>query len=243
MISGDRIIGTSGQQKALDRRRRRRASRDGSVVFMDIEKNAVLLVIDVQKGMDDPRLGQRNNPGAEKNIERLLQAWRASGRPIIHVRHDSTGANSPFRPGQPGNEVKPEAQPLPGEPVVRKCVSSAFIGTDLEQRLRAAQQKTLVVVGMMAEYCVNTTARMAENLGFDVLVGSGALFAVGGGVVGDLAGFAAASYLRGIDYYQVPTTLLSMVDSSVGGKTGVNLAAGKNLAGALHRSEEHTSEL
>ncbi len=94
----------------------------------------------------------------------------ASGRPIIHVQHDSTGANSPFRPGQPGNEVKPEAQPLPGEPVVRKCVSSAFIGTDLEQRLRAAQQKTLVVVGMMAEYCVNTTARMAENLGFDVLV-------------------------------------------------------------------------
>ena len=144
---------------------------------MDIEKNAVLLVIDVQKGMDDPRLGQRNNPGAEKNIERLLQAWRASGRPIIHVRHDSTGANSPFRPGQPGNEVKPEAQPLPGEPVVRKCVSSAFIGTDLEQRLRAAQQKTLVVVGMMAEYCVNTTARMAENLGFDVLVVADATFA------------------------------------------------------------------
>lgn len=62
-----------------------------------------------------------------------------------------------------------------------------------------------------------------------------ALFAVGGGVVGDLAGFAAASYLRGVDYYQVPTTLLAMVDSSVGGKTGVNLRAGKNLAGAFHQ--------
>jgi 3-dehydroquinate synthase len=61
------------------------------------------------------------------------------------------------------------------------------------------------------------------------------VFAVGGGVVGDLAGFAAASYLRGIDYYQVPTTLLAMVDSSVGGKTGVNLKAGKNLAGAFHQ--------
>jgi len=59
------------------------------------------------------------------------------------------------------------------------------------------------------------------------------LFAVGGGVVGDLGGFAAASYLRGIDYYQVPTTLLSMVDSSVGGKTGINIAAGKNLVGAF----------
>jgi 3-dehydroquinate synthase len=64
---------------------------------------------------------------------------------------------------------------------------------------------------------------------------SGALFAVGGGVVGDLAGFAAASYLRGIDCYQVPTTLLAMVDSSVGGKTGINLKAGKNLAGAFHQ--------
>ncbi len=64
---------------------------------------------------------------------------------------------------------------------------------------------------------------------------AGVLFAVGGGVVGDLAGFAAASYLRGIRYYQVPTTLLAMVDSSVGGKTGVNLKAGKNLAGAFHQ--------
>jgi 3-dehydroquinate synthase len=63
----------------------------------------------------------------------------------------------------------------------------------------------------------------------------GALFAVGGGVVGDLGGFAAASYLRGIDYYQVPTTLLAMVDSSVGGKTGINIKAGKNLVGAFHQ--------
>jgi 3-dehydroquinate synthase len=63
----------------------------------------------------------------------------------------------------------------------------------------------------------------------------GAVFAVGGGVVGDLGGFAAASWLRGVDYYQVPTTLLAMVDSSVGGKTGINLPAGKNLVGAFHQ--------
>lgn len=63
----------------------------------------------------------------------------------------------------------------------------------------------------------------------------GLVIAIGGGVVGDLGGFAAASYLRGIDTIQVPTSLLAMVDSSVGGKTGINLTAGKNLVGAFHQ--------
>ena len=61
------------------------------------------------------------------------------------------------------------------------------------------------------------------------------MVALGGGVVGDMAGFVAASYLRGLDYVQAPTTLLAMVDSSVGGKTGVDFRAGKNLIGAFHQ--------
>lgn len=64
---------------------------------------------------------------------------------------------------------------------------------------------------------------------------SSVVFALGGGVTGDLAGFASASFLRGISFYQVPSTLLAMVDSSVGGKTGINLVAGKNLVGAFHQ--------
>jgi len=72
---------------------------------------------------------------------------------------------------------------------------------------------------------------------------SGTVIALGGGVVGDLAGFVAATYLRGINFVQVPTTLLAMVDSSVGGKTGVNLPEGKNLVGAFHQPKLVVADL
>ncbi len=78
-------------------------------------------------------------------------------------------------------------------------------------------------------------AELLEQIAASRLDRNGVLVALGGGVVGDLTGFAAASYMRGIRFVQVPTSLLAMVDSSVGGKTGINLAAGKNLAGAFHQ--------
>lgn len=73
---------------------------------------------------------------------------------------------------------------------------------------------------------------IAEKLGRD-----GLIIAFGGGVIGDLAGFVSATYMRGIDYVQIPTTLLAMVDSSVGGKTAVNLPEGKNMVGAFHQPQ------
>lgn len=79
-----------------------------------------------------------------------------------------------------------------------------------------------------------TVERLAEEMAEAGADRDSILLAFGGGVIGDMAGFLAATYMRGIRYVQVPTTLLAQVDSSVGGKTGVNLAAGKNLAGAFH---------
>src|SRR5277367_2389284 len=102
--------------------------------------DAVLMVIDIQRAIDHPSWGQRNNPDAERNVSELLQAWRASQRPIYHIRHDSMESASHYRPGQPGNDFKPEVQPLPGETVIRKQTNSAFIGTGLEACLRAAGQ-------------------------------------------------------------------------------------------------------
>lgn len=94
---------------------------------------------------------------------------------------------------------------------------------------------TLVVEAGESTKSLAEYGRVLDFLAEQRVDRTGVLFAVGGGVIGDLGGFAAASYLRGIEFYQIPTTLLAMVDSSVGGKTGINLKAGKNLVGAFHQ--------
>ena len=82
---------------------------------------------------------------------------------------------------------------------------------------------------------LQTFGGMLEFLAENKLTRSDFVVALGGGVTGDMAGFAAATYQRGIDYIQIPTTFLAASDSSVGGKTAIDLAAGKNLAGAFHQ--------
>ncbi len=81
----------------------------------------------------------------------------------------------------------------------------------------------------------DTYIEILEFLAENKLTRSDIIIALGGGVTGDMAGFAAGTYLRGIKFIQIPTTLLAAVDSSVGGKTGINLKSGKNLAGAFHQ--------
>lgn len=103
-------------------------------------------------------------------------------------------------------------------------IAAAFPGCALMAVPAGESSKTVTVFGQVLEFLA--TQRLDRGA---------VVAAVGGGVIGDLVGFAAASFLRGVDFVQVPTTLLAMVDSSVGGKTGINLAAGKNLAGAFHQ--------
>lgn len=107
---------------------------------------------------------------------------------------------------------------------VLESIRSAGIGTELIVVPAGERYKTL-----------GTVRRVYEALLDLKLDRKGAIVALGGGVIGDLAGFVAATYMRGVDFYQVPTTMLAQVDSSVGGKTGVDLARGKNLVGAFYQ--------
>jgi nicotinamidase-related amidase len=129
-----------------------------------------LIVIDVQQAFDNPRWGDRNNPHAESNVGRLLAGWREAGQPIYHIWHRNVAAGKLFSPDQPGYVVKPEAVPGVGEPVITKTVNSAFIGTDLEQRLRRNDITAVVICGLTTDHCVSTTTRMAGNLGFDTTI-------------------------------------------------------------------------
>jgi len=120
-------------------------------------------------------------------------------------------------------------------------VSDNMVG----ERYGRALMETLASDGISARLHLVPAGEPAKELGvlagiYEALAAAGvdregALIALGGGAVGDVAGFAAATWMRGIRYIQMPTTLLAMVDSSIGGKTAINLPAGKNLAGAVHQ--------
>ena len=110
----------------------------------------------------------------------------------------------------------------------------------LDRLLPNLEDRDVASISLPDGEAYKTVATMQQIL--DRLVGSGAnrdttVIALGGGVVGDIAGFAAACYMRGVAFIQVPTTLLAQVDSSVGGKTGVNHDKGKNLIGAFHQPQ------
>ncbi len=139
-------------------------------------KSTALLLIDIQKGLFDPFWGERNNPQAENNMTTLLALFREKAMPIFHVQHLSILPTSPLRPGQSGAEFMDFVQPKNGEFVFQKNVNSAFIGTQLEKRLKKNKIKTLVIMGISTDHCVSTSVRMASNLGFNTFVVADATF-------------------------------------------------------------------
>jgi nicotinamidase-related amidase len=143
------------------------------------KSTAALLLIDVQRGLDEASLGERNNPQAEANMAELLAIWRKRGAPVLHVRHCSTEPDSPLRPELPGNAFKTEVEPLAGERVFDKTVNSAFVGTGLDDYLREAGIDRLVIVGLTTDHCVSATTRSASDLGYDVTLASDATAAFG----------------------------------------------------------------
>ena len=138
--------------------------------MVKVSPSAALIIIDVQKGFDEPFWGKSNNPDAAKVMEDVLRRFRSNGRKIIHVRHDSLNPNSALKAGKPGFEFKNEVRPLEHETIITKHVSSAFIGTRLESILREMAKPEVYIMGLTTDHCVSVTARMSGNLGFKTFV-------------------------------------------------------------------------
>ncbi|HMC85840.1 MAG TPA: cysteine hydrolase family protein [Chitinophagaceae bacterium] len=141
---------------------------------MSINKPSLpaLILIDIQKGFDDVEYwgGGRNNPDAELRASELLRLWRDNGFPIFHVQHCSTIPTSPLHETHAGNQFNDLVAPKEQEPIIKKKVNSAFIGTDLQAQLDNAKITTLVIAGLTTDHCISTTTRMAANLGYETFL-------------------------------------------------------------------------
>ena len=131
---------------------------------------AVLLPIDMQLAFDDPQWPLRWNAEVDKSGLALLARWRETGRPIIHVRHDSITIGSTLHPDSPGNRFRPGFGPAGDEQLVMKSVNSAFIGTDLDLRLKRLGARHVVTFGISTDMCVSTTIRTGANMGWDMIL-------------------------------------------------------------------------
>lgn len=133
-------------------------------------QTTVLIPIDMQRAFDGPLWPPRWNDRVDENGRALLAAWRAAGAPIIHVRHDSAEPGSTLAADLPGNAFRDGFEPIPGEPLVAKSVNAAFIGTDLDLRLRRLGATRIVLFGLSTDMCVSTSVRVGSNLGWRVVL-------------------------------------------------------------------------
>ena len=131
-----------------------------------IEQSA-LLVVDIQDSFKlGPRWERRNNPDFEKNVDRLLQSWRAAGLPVFFILH--TDPDPGFERDSPLVKVMDFLSPRDNEPVILKDTRNAFTSTDLQKRLDEKGVKRVVITGISTEQCCETTTRVAADLGYGV---------------------------------------------------------------------------
>jgi nicotinamidase-related amidase len=141
-----------------------------NAALIDLAPDAALIVIDVQTGFDDPYWGRRANPAAEANIGRLIAGWTATDRPVVRVRHSSRVAGSPLAAQAAGYAYKPVVAGVEPALEVVKSVHSSFHGSpDLHAWLTGSGIRQVVICGIQTNRCCETTARLAGDLGYDVL--------------------------------------------------------------------------
>jgi nicotinamidase-related amidase len=135
-------------------------------------RRPALILVDIQKGFENVEYwgGQRNNPDAELRASELLKIWRDNGLPVFHVQHCSSITTSLLHETHAGNQFNDLVVPAEGEPIIKKNVNSAFIGTDLQFLLDNANISTLVIAGLTTDHCISTTTRMAGNLGYETFL-------------------------------------------------------------------------
>ena len=175
----------------------------------------------------------------ETEIPATLEEAAQAGRVCMDVKKDGQFCYHIYL--EPDFAKLPEAvEPLNIKErklcIVADSTTAELYGTELKEILKETCTYVSMFVFPAGEVnkTLNTVRDLYEHLILEKFDRKDMLVALGGGVVGDLTGFAAATYLRGIGFIQIPTTLLSQVDSSIGGKTGVDFDAYKNMVGAFH---------
>ena len=133
-----------------------------------VDANTPLVILDLQKAIDHPDWGIRNNPNVEVNLAKLLTLWRANKWPVIHVKHDSSNPKSHYYAHQSGNAFKTETAPIDGETIVTKTVHSAFVESELRDALSTLRTKSLILAGVKTNNSIEASVRHGSNLGYDI---------------------------------------------------------------------------
>ncbi len=134
---------------------------------MKLDEQTALIVIDVQRAIDEPQWDGKNNPDYQERIVTLLTLWRAKGWPVYHVKHNDPNPASTYHTYAPTNAFKVETAPHPGEVIIDKETNCAFIKTSLGSQLRMDGCYKLVFCGVVTHNSVDATVRHASCLGFE----------------------------------------------------------------------------